>query len=352
MMKESYDYSRVVSRRQQQQQPQQPLHSQQASTVSSPSNAHNGGSMEMLPLHHRQQQMHQPGPSSSSQLRAAKRKASDQASPCNINSGMAILPAPPRSTGGGGGVIGGSVLPSLSSLPESLEDFFGGGGGIGRSAASASGHASDDATAKKGRRRQHQYQVQMPSRLLGILALVFLIVPILIFMHKEANIRSDRVAHYRTEKFINVNTEDVFSTFREATASGGGAGGLEGTESDDGAGEGGGTGIDPTNHKNLTAGYLLAADASVPASTTTTGLNRSAATILDHEGETNARKASSSHATFSSAMERRDPNAPSSSSKTSTSTNSTTAAANTKATAVQSSSEDESNDQVDARMDE
>jgi len=71
-----------------------------------------------------------------------------------------------------------------------------------------------DAAAKR------RFQVKVPCRLLAVLLLVFLIVPGLIFLQKEMHIHEDHYeSHYKTEKYVNVKTEEVFSVwkFRMAT---------------------------------------------------------------------------------------------------------------------------------------
>jgi len=71
-----------------------------------------------------------------------------------------------------------------------------------------------DATAKR------RFQVKVPCRLLAVLSLVFIIVPGLIFLQKEMHIHEDHYeSHFKTEKYVNVKTEEVFSVwkFRMAT---------------------------------------------------------------------------------------------------------------------------------------
>lgn len=69
-----------------------------------------------------------------------------------------------------------------------------------------------DATAKR------RFQVKVPTKLLGALALVFILIPGLIFLHKEIHIHEDHYeSHFRTEKYIDVNTDEMFSKFRLAT---------------------------------------------------------------------------------------------------------------------------------------
>lgn len=67
-----------------------------------------------------------------------------------------------------------------------------------------------DATAKR------RFQVRVPCRLVTILALVFLIVPVFIFLHKEAHIHEDHdEAHFKSKNYLNVNARDVFADFSE-----------------------------------------------------------------------------------------------------------------------------------------
>ncbi|KAG7341952.1 hypothetical protein IV203_007044 [Nitzschia inconspicua] len=146
-----------------------------------------------LPLHVQQQQQHQSG----SHQRSSKRKMSESSFlPSNaITAGGGIsnptatqLPLPPRS---------GQQLNIASSLLENIEEFMNYG-------------------APKRKRPQRKFHVDIPSRLLAILAIVFLIGPLIIFLHKEAHIHDvHREAHFKPEKFVNVDTESVLSQFRD-----------------------------------------------------------------------------------------------------------------------------------------
>lgn len=65
-----------------------------------------------------------------------------------------------------------------------------------------------DATAKR------KYQVNVPTRLLTILGFVFLLIPVLIFLYKEAHINDGKhEAHYHAEKFVNVDKREVMAHF-------------------------------------------------------------------------------------------------------------------------------------------
>jgi hypothetical protein len=165
-----------MSRRQQQQQQQSPTSGD-------------------LPLHLSQTGSHQ---------RSGKRKTTDASSlqSSTVNAGISminvattnhssspLLPPPPRS---------GQFSITTATLMENIEEFMNYG-------------------VPKGRKQQPQrkFHVDIPSRLLIVLAMIFLIVPILIFLHKEAHIHEDHHrSHYKTEKFVNVDTESVLSQFR------------------------------------------------------------------------------------------------------------------------------------------
>jgi len=68
-----------------------------------------------------------------------------------------------------------------------------------------------DASAK-GR-----FQVKVPCRLMTILAVVFLIFPCLIFLHKERHIHDGHYQyHFKPEHYANVDTKDVWENFRLA----------------------------------------------------------------------------------------------------------------------------------------
>ena len=65
-----------------------------------------------------------------------------------------------------------------------------------------------DVSAKK------KFQVKVPTRMLIILALVFVVVPVLIFLYKEAHIHENHhEAHFKTKKFIGVDSKDTFKHF-------------------------------------------------------------------------------------------------------------------------------------------
>jgi hypothetical protein len=95
-----------------------------------------------------------------------------------------------------------------AALMENL-DFLGGGSNNNNN------HDKKPPTKRHAHSPKRKFQVEIPSRLLIILAMVFLIAPILIFLHKEAHIHEDHDrAHYKAEKFVNVDTDAVLSQFR------------------------------------------------------------------------------------------------------------------------------------------
>lgn len=61
--------------------------------------------------------------------------------------------------------------------------------------------------------KQRKYQVHLPTRMLWILAMVFLLVPLSIFGYREAHFHEtqEHAPHFKTEKFVNVNTEAVLA---------------------------------------------------------------------------------------------------------------------------------------------
>jgi hypothetical protein len=63
-----------------------------------------------------------------------------------------------------------------------------------------------DASAKR------RYNVNIPTRMITILVLVFMIAPLLIFFYKEVHIHDElNQPHFKPEKFVNVDTHDVLS---------------------------------------------------------------------------------------------------------------------------------------------
>ncbi|KAL3942046.1 MAG: hypothetical protein SGARI_000397 [Bacillariaceae sp.] len=79
----------------------------------------------------------------------------------------------------------------------------------------SSSYEHKKSSAHKKSSHLRKFQVDIPSRLLMILAMVFLIVPILIFMHKVAHIHEDHdEAHFKAENLLNVDTNAVLSQFR------------------------------------------------------------------------------------------------------------------------------------------
>lgn len=59
---------------------------------------------------------------------------------------------------------------------------------------------------------KRKYRVNLPTRMLFILAMVFVAVPLLVFFYKEVHIHEDHDhAHYKAEKFVNVDTNQMLS---------------------------------------------------------------------------------------------------------------------------------------------
>lgn len=148
-----------------------------------------------LPLHIQQQQQQQLG----SHQRSTKRRVSDtsylQSNPivaggANLDTASCPLPLPPRS---------GQLGFAAASLMENIEDFMNYGA----------------PNKKKSTASSRKFHVDVPRRLLVILAMVFLIAPLIIFLHKEAHIHEDHdEGHFKAEKFVNVDTESILSQFR------------------------------------------------------------------------------------------------------------------------------------------
>ncbi len=59
---------------------------------------------------------------------------------------------------------------------------------------------------------KRKYRVNVPYRMLTLLATVFLLIPLLVFFYKETHVRKEH-DHYKPEHHINVNTKDVMSQF-------------------------------------------------------------------------------------------------------------------------------------------
>ena len=64
-----------------------------------------------------------------------------------------------------------------------------------------------DAAAKR------RFRVQVPTRLVRYVMLVFLVLPLVAFFWKETHLhgREDNHAHYKPERYNHINTEDVLS---------------------------------------------------------------------------------------------------------------------------------------------
>jgi hypothetical protein len=61
---------------------------------------------------------------------------------------------------------------------------------------------------------RRRFKVSLPTRMLLILVMVFLAVPLMVFFYKEVHIHEAHdEAHFKPEKFVNVNTHDVISQF-------------------------------------------------------------------------------------------------------------------------------------------
>jgi hypothetical protein len=84
------------------------------------------------------------------------------------------------------------VLPGQSFLPSSMLQY--------------SVRDKSDAAAKR------RYNVNIPSRMIAVLVLVFMIAPLMTFFYKEVHIHDEHhQPHYKSEKFVNVDTQDVLS---------------------------------------------------------------------------------------------------------------------------------------------
>jgi hypothetical protein len=67
--------------------------------------------------------------------------------------------------------------------------------------------ADDDHSVNSKRK----YKVNLPARMLCILAMIFLLVPLVIFGYRETHLNgtTKQGPHFKVEKYVNVNTEDV-----------------------------------------------------------------------------------------------------------------------------------------------
>lgn len=79
--------------------------------------------------------------------------------------------------------------------------------------------AGGDSPYSKHAKKAAGYKVNLPTRMLVILGLVFLAVPMIIFGYKEVHIHDEGHPHYKQEKFVNVNTQDVFASFANHSSS-------------------------------------------------------------------------------------------------------------------------------------
>jgi hypothetical protein len=67
-----------------------------------------------------------------------------------------------------------------------------------------------------GSKQRRKFQVHVPCRLMVVLATVFLILPLIVFMQKEAHIHEDHdEAHYKSHKYINVRAADAMAEFNK-----------------------------------------------------------------------------------------------------------------------------------------
>jgi hypothetical protein len=63
---------------------------------------------------------------------------------------------------------------------------------------------------KKDVSAKRRFQVNIPRQYMVMLLLIFFIAPLLLFFYKEIHIHDDH-EHYKAERFINVDTQDVLS---------------------------------------------------------------------------------------------------------------------------------------------
>lgn len=70
---------------------------------------------------------------------------------------------------------------------------------------------------EKDDHNKRRYRVNVPYRMLCVLAMVFLLIPLLIFFYKETHIHKEH-DHFKPERYVNVNTQDVLSKFSNHAA--------------------------------------------------------------------------------------------------------------------------------------
>lgn len=112
-------------------------------------------------------------------------------------------------------------LSPTRELAAEMSPLNGQGGGFKRSSVYAIGsflvpsmfqikvRDKSDASAKK------KFQVNVPSKMLVVLGLVFLLMPLSVFYYKEKHIHEDHhEAHFKQQKFVNVDKKQALANFR------------------------------------------------------------------------------------------------------------------------------------------
>ena len=61
---------------------------------------------------------------------------------------------------------------------------------------------------------KRRYRVNLPYRMLYVLAIVFLMIPLIIFLYKERHLHREH-DHFKPQRYVNVNTKDVLSQFSD-----------------------------------------------------------------------------------------------------------------------------------------
>ena len=62
-----------------------------------------------------------------------------------------------------------------------------------------------DATAKR------RFRVEVPTRMLNYVVLVFFVLPLFLFLYREMHLHNESDAHFKAEHYIHVDTQDVLS---------------------------------------------------------------------------------------------------------------------------------------------
>ena len=107
-----------------------------------------------------------------------------------------------------------SAHPSTATSPSKMMNLFSPSTLMHHSKSATTSLFQLDVRDRKDASAKRRFRVNIPKKMMVILALVFLIAPLIVFLYKEAHIHENHdESHFKPEKYINVDTHDVMAHF-------------------------------------------------------------------------------------------------------------------------------------------